>query len=158
MRPVNRSPSQEALDMASGTAGKAKALEDTTTVKKLISTILPHSEESPELPSVLAADTHLIGDAFIVEGKPSSMISHLLSSSQHRAFIKSGVENGEKHMVLDFANASGTAKFYCCSYFTREFHALRQIIFPDGPENFVASLEDCKRLTTKIEFRILKQV
>ena len=138
LRQINRSPSQEALD----TAGKAKNLEDTTTVKKLISTILPHSEESTELPSVLAADIHLIGDAFIAEGKPSSMISHLLSSSQHRAFIEA--ETVEKHMVLEFA--SGTAKFYCCSYFSREFHNLRQIIFPDGLANFVSSLEDCRRL------------
>ena len=118
-------------------------MEDTTTVKKLISTILPHSEESIELPPVLAADTHQVGDAFIVEGRPSSMISHLLSSSQHRTFIESNSENGEKHMVLEFA--TGTAKFYCCSYFTREFHNLRQIIFPEGLANFVASLEDCRR-------------
>merc|ERR1719341_2702827 len=69
------------------------------------------------------------------------MISHLLSSSQHRAFIES--VTGEKHMVLEFA--SGTAKFYCCSYFSREFHNLRQIIFPDGLANFVSSLEDCRR-------------
>jgi hypothetical protein len=164
-RPRNRpslgasSPGSEGGVEAAGPGGTTKPRKedhDTTTVKKLISTILPHSDEAPELPPALAPDHHLITQteggpvppdappAFVSEGKPSSLIAFLLSSPSYRAFLAdSQAEGKDPHFVLEFG--SPTAKFYCCSYFTAEFHNLRQIIFPGGDVNFVSSLENCRR-------------
>ena len=63
-----------------------KREEEGTTVKKLISTILPHSEELQELPQTLAPDCHLVSEGddeatprLVVESKPSTLIALLLS-------------------------------------------------------------------------------
>lgn len=140
-----RSISTELVD----TAGK-KADTDTT-VKKLISTILPHTEEHI-LPNPFPQDIHLITHVkgleldsptpyFVTENKPSSLISYLLSSPSYQEYLAS--EEEDEHFVLEVSDL--TTKFYCCSYFTKEFHQQRKLIFPDGEKNFVFSLADCSR-------------
>ena len=140
-----RSTSTELVD----TVGK-KADTDTT-VKKLISTILPHTEENI-LPNPFPQDIHLITHVkgveldspipyFVTENKPSSLISYLLSSPSYQEYLTSDQE--DEHFVLEVSDL--TTKFYCCSYFTKEFNNLRKLIFPDGEKNFVHSLADCSR-------------
>merc|ERR1719414_1500180 len=110
-----------------------------------------------ELPGILPADTHLVTHSggepvpadippfFVTEGKPSSLIAYLLSSPSYQTYLDSRKDASETdpHFVLEFSDDS--AKFYCCSYFTAEFHQLRQMIFPGGAANFVSSLENCRR-------------
>jgi len=142
---LTRTSSIDALDSI------GKKTDSDTTVKKIISTILPHTEECV-LPNPFPQDTHLIthingielecsNPYFVTENKPSSLISYLLSSPSYQEYLSS--ESGDQHFVLEMSDM--TTKFYCCSYFTKEFDQLRKLIFPNGEKNFVYSLADCSR-------------
>ena len=134
-----------------------KKADSDTTVKKLISTILPQSEDiSLAWPG--PPDCHLLTHVAglqqnprpltcVSETKPSTVISFLLSSPQYREFLEREQEGGQadtEHLVLEMSDS--TTKFYCCSYFTSQFHALRGLLLPDcGEANFARSLSNCTR-------------
>ena len=128
-----------------------------STVMKLFSTILPHNEEV-SLPCPFSPEMHMITHVkgtdldfpsthFVDEKQPSSLISYLLSSSSYHQFLASPPPGQDKqHFSLDLSD--GTTKFFCCSYFTAEFHKLRQSILKETSERqekFVQSLASCSR-------------
>ena len=117
-----------------------KTRSESDTVKKLISTILPHSEDT-SIPNPFSVDIHLITHVngvelevpstdFVHESKPSSLISYLLSSASHQQFLAghspadtaaaaAAVSTDSQHFVLELGDNNNT-KFYCCSYFTSQ--------------------------------------
>ena len=137
-------------------SSETKKTEADTTVKKIISTILPQAELS--IPSPFEPEIHLISHVkgveldfpsphFVSETKPTSMISYLLSSPSYHQYLASEQTSDQpdsEHFTLEMSDA--TTKFYCCSYFTSQFHHLRQLILSDKSEvKFVQSLSDCCR-------------
>merc|ERR1712105_82275 len=84
---------------------------------------------------------------FVDEKQPSSLISYLLSSCSYHQFLASPPQSRDKqHFFLDMSD--GTTKFFCCSYFTAEFHKFRQNILQETSERqekFVQSLSSCFR-------------
>ena len=132
--------------------GEGRVRNESDTVKKIISTILPQSLSS--IPYPFNPEMHLITHVngaeldpprpqFVYENKPSSLISYMLSSASYRDFLaKPGSET--QHFDLEMSDAN--TKFYCCSYFTAEFHALRSRVIGDCSDDlFMASLADCDR-------------
>ena len=158
-KPTSASSSAEPAEVTT------KTRSESDTVKKLISTILPHSEDT-SIPNPFSVDIHLITHVngvelevpstdFVHESKPSSLISYLLSSASHQQFLAghspadtaaaAAVSTDSQHFVLELGDNNNT-KFYCCSYFTAEFHALRQQILSDKTGlKFVKSLAECSR-------------
>lgn len=142
---------------SSDPSSETKKTESDTTVKKLISTILPQAELS--IPSPFEPETHMITHVkgveldfpsphFVDENKPTSMISYLLSSPSYHQYLATTDQPSDQpdseHFTLEMSDA--TTKFYCCSYFTSQFHNLRQLILSDKSEvKFVQSLSDCCR-------------
>ena len=130
--------------------------DNTTAVKKIISTILPHSEDiQSSLAAPFPGDIHLIthvngvdvdfpSTVFVHESKPSTLIAYLLSSKAYQQYLTTP-EQDVQHFVLEMSDA--TTKFYCCSYFTQEFHQLRKLISTGQRDEskFIKSLSDCSR-------------
>ena len=111
---------------ATNESSESKKTESDTTVKKIISTILPQAELS--IPSPFESEVHLITHVkgveldfpspyFVYENKPTSMISYLLSSPSYHQYLASTQQDTD-HFTLEMSDA--TTKFYCCSYFTSQ--------------------------------------
>jgi len=156
--------------------------QESDTVKKFISTILPHDEREDELvTSPFPLSTHIIScvagmplDApsphLVTETEPSSIINYLHRSDAFREFLvrDKEEESGNPHLELQFT--SDTAQFYSCSYFTKQFANLRNEIFRGEEEKFLQSLSSCRQwearggksgllfFKTKDERFILKQM
>ena len=105
---------------------ESKKTESDTTVKKIISTILPQADLS--IPSPFESEVHLIthvkgveldfpSSHFVYENKPTSMISYLLSSPCYHQYL-AAAQTDTDHFTLEMSDA--TTKFYCCSYFTSQ--------------------------------------
>jgi len=129
-----------------------KKQESTDTVKKFISTILPHEREE-YVSSPFDQGTHLIttvagvlqdhpSPLLVEETEPSSIIHFLLNSEAYKSFVQ-GSEDTNPHLELQFS--SETAQFYSCSYFTKQFHNLRTDIFGESESKFLSCLSSCRR-------------
>ena len=134
--------------------GEGRARNESDTVKKIMSTILPQSDLG-SIHYPLAPEMHLITHVngveldpprpqFVHENKPSSLISYMLSSASYRAYLANKTGAGTQHFDLEMSDKD--TKFYCCSYFTAEFHDLRRRVLGDCSDDlFMASLADCDR-------------
>ena len=135
------------------TDGETRARSESDTVKKIISTILPQFELN-SIPYPFNPEMHLITHVngveldpprpqFVYENKPSSLISYMLSSAPYRAYLAKKVAETQ-HFDLEMSDKD--TKFYCCSYFTAEFHSLRCRVLGDCSDDlFMSSLADCDR-------------
>lgn len=82
------------------TEGEIRNRNESDTVKKIISTILPQSELN-SIPYPFHPEMHLIthvtgveldppSSQFVYENKPSSLISYMLSSAPYRSYLRQG--------------------------------------------------------------------
>jgi len=171
---LHRSSSTEVLD-STVTMTVSKKPEPDTTVKKLISAILPPVEEAL-LPNPFPLDMHIITSVdghkldnplslFVTESQPSTIIAYLLSCGAYKKFLATdrvddqgvkvkGVQGdrGEDSAGTDMEGihcelqfSDATTKFYCCSYFPHWFDKLRDNIFPGKEEELIYSLSGCSR-------------
>jgi len=142
---------QRSSKKSSTVTSSTESTESDTTVKTIMSKILPQSDDT-HIPHPFSPDVHLIthvggveldfpSTCFVHEAEPSSLISYLLSSPSYQHFLSSS-DRDTKHFKLEMSD--GSTKFYCCSYFTAEFHQLRKLILQDEIL-FIQSLSECSR-------------
>ncbi|TRY71864.1 hypothetical protein TCAL_03156 [Tigriopus californicus] len=81
------------------------------------------------------------GQTFAVnETEPSSLIAYTLTSADYLQYMEQA--SGEVvDFDLQFEDLS--CRFYCCAYFAKEFHQLRDALFGSSCENYVESLKRC---------------